>query len=100
VELPFAAALIEAGGSRKALVTLGGLAFLMLPLASCLNYDRPSHLLPSAPPPSALDPYHWLLVIRTVLRHRDFHLLSLSFFVCGFHVVFISLHLVAYLQGQ
>lgn len=37
---------------------------------------------------------------RLALRTRDFWLLSLAFFVCGFHVVFISTHLPAYIADN
>ena len=33
-------------------------------------------------------------------RHRGFWLLSLGFFVCGFHVVFIATHLPAFLADR
>jgi predicted MFS family arabinose efflux permease len=34
------------------------------------------------------------------LHHRGFWLLSLGFFVCGFHVVFIATHIPAYLTDR
>jgi predicted MFS family arabinose efflux permease len=39
-------------------------------------------------------------VLGEALGHRGFWLLSLGFFVCGFHVVFIATHLPAYLTDK
>jgi len=36
--------------------------------------------------------------IRQALRHPSFHFLYWSYFVCGFHTAFITLHLPAYLM--
>jgi len=38
--------------------------------------------------------------IREALAHRGYILLTLGFFVCGFHVVFIGVHLPAYLADK
>jgi len=38
--------------------------------------------------------------LREAARHRGYLLLSLGFFVCGFHVAFITIHLPAYLVDQ
>ncbi|MGE5478272.1 MAG: MFS transporter [Bacteroidales bacterium] len=38
--------------------------------------------------------------IRLALRHRGFVLLALSFFVCGFQVVFIATHVPAFLADK
>jgi len=35
--------------------------------------------------------------VRQALAHKSFHLLFWSYFVCGFHTAFITLHLPAYL---
>ena len=41
-----------------------------------------------------------LSVLRQVAGHTDFWLLSLGFLVCGFQVVFIGIHIPAYLLDQ
>jgi predicted MFS family arabinose efflux permease len=38
--------------------------------------------------------------LREAAGHRGYLLLSLGFFVCGFHVAFITIHLPAYLVDQ
>lgn len=38
--------------------------------------------------------------LSQAFAHREFWLLSLGFFVCGFHVIFIATHIPAYLVDQ
>ena len=40
------------------------------------------------------------VAIRQALAHPSFHLLFWSYFVCGFHTAFITLHLPAYVTDQ
>jgi predicted MFS family arabinose efflux permease len=42
----------------------------------------------------------WREALSEALRHPSFLLLSLGFFVCGFHVAFIMVHLPAYTIDQ
>jgi MFS family permease len=90
--LPGTLGLISWLGWSAALLALGMLAALMVPLATLLK-DKP---LPVAPGTEQ--------TLREALseasRHSGFWLLSLGFFVCGFHVVFVGIHLPAYLVDQ
>ena len=38
--------------------------------------------------------------IKEALSNKNFNLLALGFFVCGFHVIFVSTHLPAFLEDQ
>ncbi len=38
--------------------------------------------------------------IREALSNKNFNLLTLGFFVCGFHVIFVSTHLPAFLEDH
>ena len=38
--------------------------------------------------------------IKEALSNKNFNLLALGFFVCGFHVIFVSTHLPAFLKDQ
>ena len=38
--------------------------------------------------------------IREALSNKNFNLLALGFFVCGFHVIFVSTHLPAFLEDH
>ncbi|KAA0013761.1 MFS transporter [Billgrantia pellis] len=78
-------------GWSVALLAMGALAAMMVPLGAMLK-DRPSAR-------QATD-----LSLRGALDeaagHRGFWLLCLGFFVCGFQVVFIGVHLPGYLFGN
>lgn len=76
-----------------ALAALSALTVIMAPLAIPL-FER-SHA--TAPAPGELTAGQ---AIRTALRHRGFQLLALSFFVCGFQVVFIATHVPAFLADK
>ena len=38
--------------------------------------------------------------LKEALSNKNFNLLTLGFFVCGFHIVFVSTHLPAFLEDQ
>lgn len=90
--LPGTLSLIGWLGWSSALLALGLLVALMVPLAGFLK-DKP---LPASPGQDQ--------TLREALaeasRHAGFWWLSFGFFVCGFHVVFIGIHLPAYLVDQ
>ncbi len=89
--LPGSQGLISWLGWSSALLALGLLVALIVPLAGMLK-DRP---LPCKGPEQSLAE-----ALREASVHRGFWLLSLGFFVCGFQVVFIGVHLPAYLVDQ
>lgn len=89
--LPGSLGLIQWLGWSAALVALGLLGALMLPLAAMVR-DYPGN---SSEPEQSLSD-----ALRAASRDSGFWLLSLGFFVCGFQVVFIGVHLPAYLIDQ
>lgn len=89
--LPGSLGLIEWLGWSTALIALGMLVALIAPLAAMIK-DRP---LVSAEPQQTLTE-----ALGEACRHSGFWLLALGFFVCGFQVVFIGIHLPAYLIDQ
>ncbi|WP_165663971.1 MFS transporter [Metapseudomonas otitidis] len=89
--LPGSQGLISWLGWSSALLALGLLVALIVPLAGMLK-DRP---LPCKGPEQSLAE-----ALREAAVHRGFWLLSLGFFVCGFQVVFIGVHLPAYLVDK
>lgn len=92
VLLPVALGLMEGFAWSGALLAMAVLALLMLPLAFGLRE-----------PPRALDPEPQASAgqaLAQALAQRDFWLLGLGFFACGFQVVFIAVHLPAYLGDQ
>nr|WP_215730788.1 MFS transporter [Pseudomonas lalucatii] len=89
--LPGTLGLIGWLGWSAALLALGLLVALIVPLAGMIE-DRP---LPKQGNEQTL-----LEALREAGGHSGFWLLSLGFFVCGFQVVFIGVHLPAYLVDQ
>ncbi|WP_028694806.1 MFS transporter [Pseudomonas cremoricolorata] len=89
--LPGTLSLIQGLGWSAALLVLGLLVALIVPLVGMLR-DRP---LPSVGVEQSLGQ-----ALREACSHSGFWLLALGFFVCGFQVVFIGVHLPAYLVDQ
>jgi MFS family permease len=91
--LPGALTSIQTIGWASTLVALAALGATMAPLSGLL-FERSS-------PAGSGEPHLGLReVLAEALSHRGFWLLSLGFFVCGFHVVFIATHLPAYLADK
>ena len=92
VMLPGSLALIAGLGWSAALLALAALIALILPAALILRSPaQPAHQGPVQTLGEAL---------REATGHSGFWLLALGFFVCGFQVVFIGVHLPAYLVDQ
>ena len=91
VMLPGTLGLLSWLGWSVALMALGLLVALIVPLAAMLK-DTP---LPLTGQEQTLGE-----ALREACSHSGFWLLALGFFVCGFQVVFIGVHLPAYLVDQ
>ncbi len=89
--LPGTLGLIGWLGWSAALIALGMMVALIVPLALMIK-DRPQF---SQGPQQTLGE-----ALREACSHSGFWLLALGFFVCGFQVVFIGVHLPAYLVDQ
>ena len=89
--LPGTLGLINWLGWSLALLVLGLMVAFIVPLVGMLK-DRP---LPAQGHEQTLGE-----ALREACSHRGFWLLALGFFVCGFQVVFIGVHLPAYLVDQ
>jgi MFS family permease len=92
--LPYGQSLISGVGWWWALLILSANACLMLPLAIPLARARSSggHAVTAAQTVSA--------ALAEAPAHRGFWLVTLGFFVCGFQVVFVATHLLAYLLDK
>lgn len=93
--VPFGQWLIAALGASAALLGLALLALLMVPLALLLP-GPPAGPRGRATAGRVAGPSLGLTV-RAAFRHDGFFLLMAGFFVCGFHVAFLGVHLPAYL---
>lgn len=91
--LPISLGLIVAFEWQTALVALSILALAMFPLAFGIR---------NAPAPIASmdEDVSFGQALRDAFGQRDFWLLSLGFFACGFQVVFIAVHLPAFLTDE
>jgi predicted MFS family arabinose efflux permease len=86
--------LISQFGWQQALVLLGFAALLIAPLAWGL---RESGFGGGAAPRREQSIVH---AMREALRYRSFQLLMAGYFVCGFQVVFIAVHMPSYLKDK
>jgi MFS family permease len=90
--LPGTQALITGIGWMETLLILGAVAALMAPLSA---------VLVEAPRTAANRPTQRIAeAIREAAAQRGFWLLTFGYFVCGFQVVFIGVHLPAYLADH
>jgi MFS family permease len=86
--------LINQFGWQQALVTLACLAILVIPLAFGLREKQFENGTPLRRQQSILQALH------EAFSYRSFQLLTLGYFVCGFQVVFIGVHMPSYLKDQ
>jgi len=87
VMLPGGQALISSFGWVNALIVLGAMAFLIIPLGAALAGRNAAAHESEQSIGEALG---------EAMAHRGFWLLSASFFVCGFQTIFVMTHLPAY----
>jgi predicted MFS family arabinose efflux permease len=90
--LPLTQVLLSSLGWYGALVVLAAIAALMMPLALVM-YDRVDGVVHSFQQSAGQ-------AVREAIGHRGYMLLTIGFFVCGFQVVFIGVHLPAYLADK
>jgi MFS family permease len=90
---PIGQSLIQSHGWQMALVAMAGLVML-IPLLSVALRGRP------APAPVAPGQNDQSIpeALREAFRHRSYQLLVYGFFVCGFQIAFITVHLPPYLN--
>jgi MFS family permease len=89
--LPGGQALISSFGWLNALVVLGVISFLMVPLGAALAGRNAAEEESNQSIGAAL---------AEASQHRGFWLLTASFFVCGFQTIFVMTHLPAYLVDK
>ncbi|NDP42210.1 MAG: MFS transporter [Aromatoleum sp.] len=90
--LPLTQWLLSNVGWYGALLTLAAVGLLMVPLAAALveKHEGTAHAFVQSAGEA----------IREAMRHRGYLLLTIGFFVCGFQVVFVGVHLPAYLADH
>src|SRR5437660_2469931 len=90
--LPLTQWLLSNVGWQGALIALSAVGLLMAPLAAAMveRGERKAHAFQQ----SATE------AMTEALGHRGYMLLTIGFFVCGFQVVFVGVHLPAYLADH
>ncbi|HEY0440153.1 MAG TPA: MFS transporter [Xanthobacteraceae bacterium] len=94
--VPFASVLqARLGDWHTTMFILAAVSLVMIPLAFGLR--EPSKPAPAAGAPRAQNTGE---ALREAFRTQGFWLLTIGFFVCGFHVTFIGLHLPSYISDH
>jgi MFS family permease len=90
--VPVEGGLIGGVGWQNALFVCAALALVIAPLA--LGLREPERVATTAPQQSVG------AAIREAMADRSFQLLTAGYFVCGFQVVFIGVHMPSYLKDN
>ena len=91
--VPLGQAFIASFGWHDALVLLALCLLAVLPLTRLLRATGPA----AENAATVTNPLPWRDVLAGAFAHRSYVLLVVGFFVCGFHVAFVAVHLPAYL---
>jgi MFS family permease len=89
--VPIEGGLIDGIGWQNARFVLGGLALVIVPLAWGLREPRHDAPATQQSVPAA---------IREAIGDRNFRLLTAGYFVCGFQLAFIGVHMPSYLKDR
>lgn len=95
VALPYTHVLLDATGWVISLFILAGTAALMAPLALSLSRAKIEDPHFSARPGQGLG-----AAVKEALNYPSFLLLTAGFFVCGFHIASVAVHLPAFLADK
>lgn len=109
--VPVSSTLIANFGWQNALASLAVAALAIVPLAWGLRRDRPIPVsVPTTAPGSegstgiapaaSLEPASAGAALREALSHPSYLLLTGGYFVCGFQLAFIGVHLPSYLRDH
>jgi len=93
--IPVETFLISHAGWQESLFLLGVAALAILPLASFLREPERAQAGPRSAPEQSIG-----AALREALQHPSFLLLTAGYFVCGFQVVFIGVHMPSFLKDQ
>ncbi|WP_211871565.1 MFS transporter [Neoroseomonas terrae] len=91
--VPFAQWAIESGGTSFAFAMLASTMLLALVICPRLEWHAPIRVAGAAPAGIAGLP----ALARQALGDRDFALLTVGFFACGFQLAFLTMHLPSHL---
>jgi MFS family permease len=89
--LPLTQVLISALGWQHALLVLAAIASIIIPLTLALV---------SKPAESAAQTQSLGEALHEAMREKGFHMLFWGYFVCGFHIAMLTVHLPAFVTDQ
>ena len=89
--IPSEQGLITSFGTQNALLILALLSSMMIPVALMLREKGFAYV-------HNADDQTIKEALKEALRNRSFQLLALGYFICGFQVIFIAVHLAPYLK--
>ena len=92
VMVPVTQQLLSSIGWLNALLAFSAIALIMLPLSVALRETRPAG--------SGTSGQSIAQALAEARAHKGFWMLTVGFFVCGFQIVFIGVHLPAYLLDR
>jgi predicted MFS family arabinose efflux permease len=98
VALPYTHVLIEGTGWIVSLFILAATAAVMAPLGFLLSRSVPTDATPTSA--SAISEQRMGAALAEALQHPSFLLLTAGFFVCGFQLAAVGVHLPAYLTDH
>jgi len=94
--LPLAVGFLNWFGWQNSLIVLGCIALAIIPLAVGIRTPP----MDVAAAPGAVQKQSLLQALAEAFGHRSYVLLVLGFFTCGFQLLFITVHLPAYLVDR
>ena len=89
---PISQGFINAFGWHTALYLLSMISLILIPLAICLPTS------PKSSDPAEDHNQTLRQAVHEAFAHKGYVLLTVGFFVCGFHVAFITVHFPAYIK--
>lgn len=98
--VPLSSQLIHSLQWSPALLTLAATALLIAPLAFGLREPPRDSTSAGARVLEDGAPVDAMAALREALSHRDYLLLTAGYFVCGFQLAFIGVHLPSYLKDH
>jgi len=92
--VPFTGYLIEVVSWSQSLVYLSFFASIMIIFSFALNFSGKSASSKAGSTQTINE------ALKEAFQNKSFNLLTLGFFVCGFHVTFVAVHLPAFIEDE
>ena len=92
--VPFTGYLIELVSWSQSLVYLSFIASIMIIFSFALNFSSKSESSKTGSQQTIKE------ALKEAFQSKSFNLLTLGFFVCGFHVTFVAVHFPAFIEDE